>query len=150
MKIDLNQTYNMNNFISRSGRFTTSEFQQAVSNLLNNYKEYAINKGDYLITTTKSIEIINNEQILDVEILLPVLEHISVLEPYIYKEHIHITNALYTIVSDLTKLTDTINEVNQYISENRLQAITHPYLVQTKQNNDIQIEIYIGLNPNII
>lgn len=150
MKIDLKQTFDMNNCISHSGRFTTSEFQQAVSNLLKNYKNYALNNGDYLITTTKSIEIINNEQILDVEILLPVSYRISVLEPYIFKEKIHITNALYSIVKDFAKLTDAINEVNQYIIENKLQAITPSYLVQTKQNNESQIEIYIGLTPNIL
>ena len=40
--------------------------------MVNSYKDYAANNGEYVITTTKSLEVVNGEQIMDVEILLPV------------------------------------------------------------------------------
>lgn len=150
MDILLNQTYEINNLVTQSGKFRVDEFQKAIINIDNNHKDYVHNNEKYMITTTKSVDIVNNEQILDVEILLPVSYRIPVEEPYQYKSTIKIANALYTKVEDMTKLQDTLNEVNQYIVVNKLQPITSAYLVQKKQENLPCIEIYIGLNPNIL
>lgn len=150
MDIILQQTYEINNLVSLSNKYVVSEFQSAIFNIVNNYKEYAPNNGECIITTTKSIEEINGEQVMDVEILLPVSYRISVEAPYIFKKNIKITNALYTKVEEPTKTQEALMEVNQYIVVNRLQAITSAYLVQTKKDNKLCIEIYVGLNPNVL
>lgn len=146
----LQQTYEISNLVSLSNKYIVNEFQTALFGLVNNYKDYAPNNGECIITTTKSIEEINSEQVIDVEILLPVSYRIPVEEPYIFKKNIKITNALYTKVEDVIKIQEALNEVNQYIIDNTLQPITSAYLVQTKQDNKTFIEIYVGLNPNIL
>lgn len=150
MEILLSRNYEINNLITRSGRFSSIEFPQIVDDLINEYKEYAINNGELIISTTKSIEIIDQMQILDVEVLLPVLYKLPVKTPYSYKSSIKLYNALYAKINDISKLQDAILETNQYIVKNNYQPITSAYLIQSKQNNNPCVEIYIGLNPNII
>lgn len=148
MKIKLQETYEINNLIVQSGEFTSDDFQKAVQNILNVYKDIAIQNGEYIITTTKSVN--TEKQIIDAEILLPVSYRVPVEVPYEFKQSIKINNALYTKVEDISKLQIELNEVNNYIIENKLQPITSAYLVQSKQNDKLCIEIYIGLNPNIL
>lgn len=150
MNIFLQQTYEINKLISLSGRYKPKEFQEAVQNIVNSHKDYAIKNGEYIITTTKSLEVIDGEQVLDVEVLLPVAYRIPVDSPYTYKERIMITNALYAKVEDITMLQETITKINQYTIDHLLQPITSAYLVQSKLENVPCVEIYIGLYPNIL
>ena len=150
MDIILNQEYEIDNLITRVGRFNVMDFQQALMNLVNSYKDYAANNGEYVITTTKSLEVVNGEQIMDVEILLPVSYRVPTDDPYVFKSKIKLSNALYAKITDPALLQDALNQVNQYILENKLQPVTSAYLVQTKQDNKPSIEIYIGMNPNIL
>ncbi|MDD4113276.1 MAG: hypothetical protein PHC56_09650 [Herbinix sp.] len=114
------------------------------------FKDYMINNGETIITTTKAVEIVDSEQILDVEILLPVSYRIPCNEPFVFKEKIKIVNALYVREDDITKLQDTMNYMNKYILDNKLQPITSAYLVQSKQDNKMITDIYIGINPNVL
>lgn len=150
MNILLEQSYEIENVISRSGKFTTAEFQGALMETVKEFKEYATNKGESVITTTRSVEVVDNQQILDVEILFPVNYKVTCKEPYEFKNKIKIANALYTKEDDISKLLDTLNQINQYILDNKLQPITSAYLVQSNQNNKAITDIYIGINPNIL
>jgi hypothetical protein len=150
MEIILNQSYEINNLVTQSGKFTVADFQKALMKLSNAYKDYANNNDECVITTTRSLEIVDGEQILDVEILFPITYRIAVEDSYLFKSKIKITNALYAKVEDVTKFQETLNGVNQYIIDNKMQPITSAYLVQTKQENKPCIEIYIGINPNIL
>lgn len=150
MNILSEQSYEINNIISRSGKFTATRFQGILMETAQKFKDFVANNGETIITTTKAVEIVDSEQILDVEILLPVSYRIPCSEPYVFKEKIKIDNALYFREDDITKLQDAMNKMNQYILDNRLQPITSAYLVQTKQDNKMITDIYIGINPNIL
>lgn len=150
MNVLLEQTYEIENIISRSGKFSAAKFQEILMESAQKFKDYVANNGETIITTTKAVEIIDKQQILDVEILIPVSYRIPCSEPYVFKEKIKIDNALYFREDDITKLQDTMNKMNQYILDNRLQPITSAYLVQTKQDNKMITDIYIGINPNIL
>lgn len=150
MNISLEQPYEIENVISRSGKFNTVEFQGALMDTVKEFKEYANNNGESVITTTRSVEVVENEQILDVEILFPVKYKVPCKEPYEFKNKIRIVNALYVREDDISKLQDTLNQINQYILNNKLQPITSAYLVQSKHDNKMITDIYIGINPNIL
>ena len=148
MDIIQNQEFEISNLVTRSGRFNVVDFQMALMDMVTAYKDYAINNAEYMITTTKSLEVMNGEQIMEVEMLLPVSYRVPVEEPYVFKNKIKLTNAIYTKVTDPALLQDALNQVNQYILTEKLQPITSAYLVQTKQDNKPCIEVYISINPN--
>lgn len=148
MDIIQEQSYEINNLVTQSGRFSAAEFQKALVEMVNVYKDFAVENGEFMITTTKSLEVIYGEQIMEVEFLLPVSYRIPVGEPYTFKNKLKLSNCLYAKVTDLTQLQETLNMVNQYILDNKMQPITSAYLVQTKQDNKPCIEVYIGINPN--
>ncbi len=150
MDIILNQEYEITNLISYPGHFTPTEYQKNLVEMMNIYKDYALKSDGCIITVTKSIEFVNGEQVMNVEILLPVNSYISVKEPYKFKDKIRLTNALYANVTDIARLQETLEQVDRYIMENNLQPITSAYLVQTKRDNTVCIEIYVGINPNIL
>lgn len=150
MNILLNQKLEIDNLVSQSGRFSTDEFQNVIKDIIMRFKDYADSSKECMITITKVVEIIEGKQVLDVEALLPIPYRIPVENPYVFKEKIKITNALYTKIEQVEKINDAMNEVNQYILSNGLQPITPAYIVQTKQEGRQIAEIYIGLNPNIL
>lgn len=63
MEIISNQCYELNNLVSISGKYKAAEVQNLLIDLVKTYKDYSVANGDYVITTTKSIEIVNGEQI---------------------------------------------------------------------------------------
>lgn len=146
----LERTYEEFNLVTVSGKYTINDFNKLVQNTIALFRPYAKNTIEHLITTTKAVEVINNEQILDVEILFPVSSKIEVQKPYVYKDKIKITNALYLKVNDITKLQEAMNRINQYVIEEKIQPITTAYLVQTTEEGKPVVEIYMGINPNII
>lgn len=150
MNIQLDQVYEIDNVISRSGRFTVPDFQAELMAMEKLFKAYGVNNGELVITTTRAMEFVNNEQILDVEILLPVTSRVSCEKPYEFKKNIKIVNALYARENEVSNLQNTLNEINQYILDNELQPITSAYLVQSKEENMLVTDIYIGINPNIL
>lgn len=150
MEIIQEQSYEINNLISRTGKFTLPEFQKTLIEMVNTYKDFSIANGDYVITTTKAVEMKEGVQVMDVEILMPVNYRMPVDAPYMFKSTLRLTNALYSKVTEVAMLQDNINQINQYIQDQKLIPITSMYLVQTKQNNQLCIEIYVGINPNIL
>lgn len=150
MNILLNQEFEVNNLVSQSAKFSTDEFQKVIQDMIINYKDYAESSNECIITTTKTIEIVEGKQILDVEVLIPIAYRIPIENPYVFKEKIKLRNALYAKVEQVEKLNEAMNEINQYILSNGLQPITSAYIIQTKQEDRPIAEIYIGLNPNIL
>lgn len=150
MNILLNQEFEVNNLVSQSAKFSTDEFQKVIQDMIINYKDYADSSNECIITTTKTIEIVEGKQILDVEVLIPIAYRIPIENPYVFKEKIKLRNALYAKVEQVEKLNEAMNEINQYILSNGLQPITSAYIIQTKQEDRPIAEIYIGLNPNIL
>ena len=150
MNILLNQEIEINNLISQSGKFSTDELQKAIQNMIFNFKDYADRSKECMITVTRAVEVVEEKQILDMEVLLPISCRIPVEKPYVFKEKIKIINALYTRIEQIDMLNKAMNEVNQYIVSNGLQPITSAYVIQTKQEDRPRAEIYIGLNPNIL
>lgn len=146
MNILLNQEFKRDNLVYQSGKYSTDEFQKVIQDMIMNFKDYAVVSNECLITTTKSVEIVDGKQIIDVEVLLPISCRVSVGEPYKFKERFIITNALNTKVEKAEELSEVMNEVNTYIISNGLQPITSAYLVQTKQMNKLVTELYIGIN----
>ena len=124
MNILLNQEFEVNNLVSQSAKFSTDEFQKVIQDMIINYKDYADSSNECIITTTKTIEIVEGKQILDVEVLIPIAYRIPIENPYVFKEKIKLRNALYAKVEQVEKLNEAMNEINQYILSNGLRCLS--------------------------
>jgi len=147
MEILLNKSFEIDNLIMHEGKFSVNELQSALDNITNVNREHLVNNGDIIISTTKSVSLVNGEQVMDVVLMLPVNDSVCTIEPYEFKRKFKLVNALYTKIEDPSLLQESLNFINEYITNNKLQPITSAYLVQKKQGG---IEIYVSINPNII
>lgn len=93
--------------------------------------------------------------VMDIELLIPIDREIDNIGNYIYKEKIMIVNAAkLSYKGNPSGLQDACNELNQYMEKNGLQPITVGYNI-TKHVDFInidnsEIEIYVGINPNVL
>lgn len=74
------------------------------------------------------------------------------MEKFVHEKCYEINNLItisgkYTTTEFQKALMDM---VNQYILDQQMQTITSAYLVHTKENNQPCVEIYIGINPNVL
>lgn len=74
MNILLNQEFEVNSIISQSDRFSADKFQKIIQDMIIKYKNYADGSNEYMITTTRSVEV-----------LLPISNRIAVENPYVLK-----------------------------------------------------------------
>lgn len=148
--IELEQKFEIENIITRRRDVNVYEFQNSIIKMINDYSKYLTNNDIYAITSTHSVKMVNGEQILDTEIIIPISEERVLEETDIFKPKLKIANALHKRVEDVTKLQDALQEINNYLSSNEIQQITSGYLVQKNNYNghEISIDIYVGLNPN--
>lgn len=146
------------NLLSFRSKLSQSEIESYILEI-NNICRIENIKLQTLITTTFSIEHDKEgKQILDIEILLPsnkkIIEN-SLFENFSIKEIILITNAiqLHYEGQKLNSL-HAINELNDYIIANSLIPITPMYSVSNNPfdqlNGNINMDLFIGINPNIM
>ncbi len=147
--IILGKTFRILNVVSRREQIKVPEFQNSIKLMLENYSENLNSSEVYIITSTHNIYSINDEQMLDTEILVPVYGDQIYKKTDILKPKIEIMHALHKRVDDISKLQDTLHEINKYLVDNKLRQITSGYLVQRKEINQIVVDIYVGLDPNI-
>lgn len=144
----------LHNLISIRRRMNQKELAEEVQNMKAMITDSGVTAGD-LVTATFAAE--NNEKgevIMDVEILCPVEKEISVMQPYVLKKELYITNALMSEFSGpASGISSVYNEINKYIMEHMLQPVTAAYTVNkgiANEGNKADIAVYVGINPNIL
>jgi len=113
-----------------------------------------------MITTTFKVEVVDGEQIMDTEILMPIDKKIDLPEKYNFKELFalfHLKNSLYTSYTrhkgNPAELQETYEQLNQYAVDNDLKQITSGYNVyvnEGKDHEDMIVDIYIGIDQNVL
>lgn len=99
----------------------------------------------------------NYKPLMDLEILLNIQNQQKIELPYGFckKEKIQIVNALKCCYTGLNEnVIQIYNELNKYIERNKIQPITPIYSVNKnpyiQENGRIDLDLYIGINPNIL
>ena len=92
---------------------------------------------------------------LDMELICLLDKKIDSSGEYVYKEKIKIINAvMMSYKGNTSGLQEACNELNKYIIDNKLQPITVGYNVTKKIDpldiNNAEIDVYVGINPNIL
>ncbi len=151
------QTYEMFGVLSYRTKGTQSEVISSTQKIDGFLLESGVRKTGPIVTTTYSIEQGPSGPIMDFEILIPVDNKPTLPEGYSWKEHFLLTNALMIKhIGNPAGIGTTIGELNRYIADNKLTPITSGYNVtvkdaKTKEDiENVEIDIYVGINPNIL
>ena len=110
-----------------------------------------------IITSTFSVENVDGEQLLDMEILVPVDKEIETSGEYQFKKKFQLVNAVYARhEGNPNLLQETYSELMGYIQKNNLLQITTAYNVNVKDPtsaddlDNMIIDVYIGVSPNVL
>lgn len=92
---------------------------------------------------------------IDVELLFPIDREIPSKDGFVYKKMLKLTNAaVVAFKGHPAGFQSACNDLNQYIAEHQLQPVTVGYNVTKKADmvnpENTEIDVYVGINPNII
>lgn len=155
MKIIEKKELCLANLVSVRKKMSQKELAEEVQNLKAMITHSAKMAGDLVTATFAAEKNDKGEVIMDVEILCPVNKEISVMQPYVYKKELYITNALMSEFSGpASDIGFVYNDLNKYIIENNLQPITVAYTVNKggseADGSKADIAVYVGINPNVL
>lgn len=151
IEIKEKQELSVKNLLSFRGKVNQAQLEAINKDMQNTIVKLGAKPMGNAITATFAIE---NDK-MDVEILAPIDKHVESVGDYIYKEQLHIVNALKAVYEGHpTGLQGAIESLNQYMIDKRMQPITAGYNVTKKIDmlapENTKIEVYVGINPNIL
>lgn len=157
MEIKENQELIMENVLSFRSKVTQVQMQQEMVKIGQVMQEMGLNKNGPITTATYGVGQSGNNQIMDIEILVPLDRKVELPSKYTFKPIIKIVNALSIRHEGHPELLqNTINRLNEYIIKQGKQVITATYNVTVKdatRKEDLEqmiIDIYVGITPNIL
>lgn len=150
-KIIENQTLEINNLLSYKNTIRATDLDDIGKKMNEVITLAGASTCGYPITATFE----TNNDLLDIELLIPINKKIISTDQFVFKEKIKITNAVVAIhIGNVNELQQTCNELNQYILDNKLIPLTVGYNITKKINpldaNDTEIHVYVGINANIL
>lgn len=146
-----NQTLEVENLLSFRGNVTQAEMTVIGKEMEELVNRAGIKRKGSPITATYGM--VGDK--IDVEILLPIDKETDSTEKYLYKKKIKIVNAVVAkYLGNPNGLQEACDELNHYIIEHKLIPITVGYNVTKKVNpmnlEETEIEVYVGISPNIL
>lgn len=152
--IETGKSLKVENVISMRKKMMPNQVQSELMKLMELMKDHGVEPKGPMISTTYSIEEQGEEQILDMEFILPIDRKIDISNEYQFKPLFHLVNAVYKQhVGNPEALQDTYDELLNFMLEHQLQQITSGYNVNANDvflGKEPKIEVYIGVNPSII
>ncbi|SHI07908.1 hypothetical protein SAMN02745207_04255, partial [Clostridium grantii DSM 8605] len=98
------------------------EINQEMQKIGQVIKENNLQKSGPVLNTTFGVEMVAGQQVLDMEILIPVEGEFDIPVGYVLKKEFKLVNALYVRHEGNPMLMqNTYNELNQFIQSNKLQ-----------------------------
>ncbi len=146
------------NLISKQSKIAQNEIESTMQSLRTFCIENDLNVLSITTVTFAMEKDSTGNQILDLEILVNIENNYlpsSLPQGFVKKEKLLITNALFTHYEGLKQgMINSLNEIQTYIVQNKIQAITPAYSVShnpfNQNTNNIDLDIYVGANPNVM
>ncbi|RJE89061.1 AraC family transcriptional regulator [Paenibacillus sp. 1011MAR3C5] len=155
--VETGREFKIENVLSLRKKMTQQEIQQEMMNIGKLLEQNGLKKNGPIVTATFTIEQSNEQQLLDMEILVPLDKPAKLHGIYKFKDVFHLVNAVYARhEGNPNTLQNTYNEIDQYTRENALQLITVAYNVNIvelhpgQSMDDMIVDVYIGVNPSIL
>lgn len=147
-----NQELEFDNLLSFRGKVGNEQLQQINVQMEQLIKESGAEKKGYPITVTYGVE----GNLMDIEILVPLDKKIDSKDTkFVFKDKLKILHALKAVhTGNPAGLQNTCNELNEYMTKNQMVPVTAGYNITRKVDmldiNNSEIDIYVGINPNIL
>lgn len=151
IEIKEKQELNVTNLLSFRGKVSQVELESISKDMQDAIEKLGAKPVGSAITATFAIE----NGTIDMEMLVPIDKSVESVGKYEYKERLHIVNAVKASYKGHPMgLQDVINQLNQYMIDSRLQPITVGYNVTKKMDmltpENTEVEVYVGINPNVL
>lgn len=150
-EIKTHQELEVSNILSFRGKVKPYELDNIMKDMEQKIADAGAKRVGNPITATYAMD----KDCVEIEVLLPINQKIGSVENYKFKERVRITNAvLLSYKGNPAGLQAACNELNQYMAEHQLQPITVGYNITKYVNpnkvEDTEIDVYVGINPNIL
>ena len=157
MEIKEQQVLEMKNLLSFRGKVTQQAFAAKSQEIEQILKAAGAEKAAPAVTTTFAVEQGPMGPVMDVEILLPLDKEIQAPAGFTFKPHFLLTNAVMVRhVGHPSRMQESVNALNAYITEHQLVPITSGYNVTVKEAKTpleldmMEVNIYVGVSPNLL
>ncbi|MCY6355557.1 GyrI-like domain-containing protein [Clostridium sp. ZS2-4] len=155
--IEVGKSFRIENLLSLRKKVTRLQANQEILKIQQFLKNKGVKKNGPLINTTFSIEMVDGEQVLDMEFLIPIDKVSELPEEYTLKKELYLANAVFARhVGNPSTLQNVYNKINNYIKQNNLRPIATSYNVNVKEANSAEeinemvIDIYLPVNPCVL
>lgn len=151
MEIVEKQYLSVESLLSYKARTTYEKLNKLISHLDGSLPILGLKRvGNTLFTITEN-KYGCDEPILDVEIMVPIEGTFKSNEYYVYKPKVVLTNALKKRCSyNFTDMLEARTEMQQYIYMNDQKPLTEFFYRIVESGNMEAVDIYIGINENIV
>lgn len=157
MKIIERETLEMQNVLSFRGKMTQQEFAAKSKEFERIMQDAGAKKAAPAVTTTFAVEQGPTGPMMDVEILIPLDKQIQAPAGYTFKPRFLLANAVMVHhTGHPSKLQESVNALNAYITEHQLVPITSGYNVTLKEAktplelDKMEVCVYVGVSPNLL
>ena len=151
LEIKENQELNVANVLSYKGKVKQAELENMGKEMESYIQKAGAKRVGNPTTATYAVE----GDMIDIELLMPIDKSIDSTDKFVFKNQIKIVNAVVACYKGHPLgLQEACNQLNQYIVEHKLQPITVGYNVTKKTDmlspENTEIDVYVGINPNIL
>lgn len=157
MVIEANKELKFEHLLSLRKKMTQAKMQQEMQDIEKFLKEKSLVKSGPVITTTFAAEQVRATPVFDMEVLIPLDSPFESTGNYVYKKWLHLVDAVCIHhVGNPAGLQNSYNELNDYITQNKLQPITSGYNVTVSEPkpgepmDNFKVDVYIGINPSVL
>ena len=157
MNVEYGKEFRLENVLSLRKKMTQQQINEEMIKIGKLLQDNEAKKHGPIVTVTFAIENVNGNQVLDMEILVPIDKKLDLPREYTLKPVFKILNAVYARhTGNPATLQNTYNEMLAFIQQNNLQQITDGYNVQVNDllpgmtPDDMIVDVYIGVSPNTL
>lgn len=155
MEINQKNIYSVEQVITYRGKVNNKLINNVMSQLLSVINDTGLKINGPTITAIYSIENDCGDQIIDIEIVVPINGIMTSTDEFVYRDRFEISNALmFRHIGNPLTMNTEMQEFNQYIRDNDFKPVTPFYNVTVRsasspsEIDNIIMDIYVGVKSN--
>ena len=147
--------YSVEQVITYRGKVNNKLLNNVMEQLFSAINDAGLKINGPTITAIHSIENDCGDQIIDIEIVVPINGIMTSTDEFVYRDRFEISNALmFRHIGNPLTMNTEMQEFNQYIRDNDFKPVTPFYNVTVRsasspsEIDNIIMDIYVGVKSN--